>query len=184
MGVTKKVDSKIIELIRCVESRDVAFEQIVDHFTEPLYWHARRIVSVHEDAEDVVQDSFVKAYKRIDSFKGGEGELSAWLYRIVTNCSISLLRKRYLKSFISIDSITGTHRELITTESYSSSEEELSYFRAAVLSLPLKQQLVFNLRYYEEMPYEQISKILDQKVDNLKSNYHHAVKRIKDKLRE
>ncbi len=184
MGVAKKIDSKFIELMRCAESRDVAFEQIIDHFTEPLYWHVRRIVSVHEDAEDVVQDSFVKAYKSIDSFKGGEGELSAWLYRIATNCAISILRKRYLRSFVSLESLTGTPKELVTVERYSSSEEELRSFQEVVLSLPPKQQLVFNLRYYEEMPYEQISKILDQKVDNLKSNYHHAVKRIKDKLRE
>ena len=95
-----------------------------------------------------------------------------------------MLRKRYLRSFVSLESLTGTPKELVTVERYSSSEEELRSFQEVVLSLPLKQQLVFNLRYYEEMPYEQISKILDQKVDNLKSNYHHAVKRIKDKLRE
>lgn len=172
----------IVMLLRKESTRSAGFELLIDHFTKPLYWHARRIVVVHEDAEDVVQESFVKAYTKINNFSGGENELSAWLYRITTNVAISALRRRKRGLFVSIDSAMPQLQNLLISESYQTADEDVLQFQSAILTLPLKQRLVFNLRYYEEMSYQEIAEVLGQSIDNLKSNYHHAVKRIKNKL--
>lgn len=182
MSITEIKKYNIVALLRCEHTCNEAFETIIAHYTKPLYWHARRIAVVHEDAEDIVQESFIKAYAKISSFRGGDNELSAWLYRITTNIAISVLRRRKKGLFVSIDSVTPQLQNLLATESYQSADEDVIQFQKAVLTLPLKQRLVFNLRYYEQMPYDEIAKVLDQSVDNLKSNYHHAVKRIKENL--
>ena len=182
MTITELKKQDIIDLLRCEQTREEGFKTLISLYTEPLYWHTRRIVVVHEDAEDVVQESFIKAYNKIDSFKGGAIELSAWLYRITTNTAITALRRHKKNMFVSIDSVAPVLQNLLTTEAYQSVDEDILQFQNAILSLPLKQRLVFNLRYYEEMPYEEIAKVLNQRVDNLKSNYHHAVKRVKEVL--
>lgn len=182
MKITDLKKQNIIELLRCKQTQDKGFETLIACFTEPLYWHARRIVVVHEDAEDVVQESFIKVHSKIGGFKGGVVELSAWLYRITTNTAITALRRHKKNMFVSIESVAPVLQNLLTTEAYHSVDQDIVEFQNAVLALPLKQRLVFNLRYYEEMPYDQIAKILDQSVDNLKSNYHHAVKRVKESL--
>jgi len=182
MKITDLKKQNIIEMLRCKQTRDEGFETLIAYYAEPLYWHTRRIVVVHEDAEDVVQESFMRAHNKIDSFNGGAVELSAWLYRITTNTAITALRRHKKNMFVSIDSVAPVLQSLLTTEAYQSVDEDILQFQNAILALPLKQRLVFNLRYYEEMPYVEIAKVLNQRVDNLKSNYHHAVKRIKEIL--
>lgn len=182
MKITDLEKQHIVDMLRCKETRNEGFETLIAFYTEPLYWHTRRIVVVHEDAEDVVQESFIKAFNKIDSFNGGATELSAWLCRIATNTAITALRRHKKNMFVSIDSVAPVLQNLLTTEAYQSVDEDILQFQNAILALPLKQRLVFNLRYYEEMPYEEIAKVLNQGVNNLKSNYHHAVKRIEEIL--
>lgn len=174
---------EIVRRLRHEGTRQEAFELLIDRYTEPLYHHCRRLVVVHEDAEDAVQESFVKAYDKIGTFLGGGAELQAWLYRIATNCSLSQLRHYKRSIFSSLDSIRG---ELLqrAAESCDTDDETLARFQQAVLQLPTRQRIVFNLRYYDELSYREIADILHGKPENMKSNYHHAVVRIKEILKQ
>ena len=137
------------------------FKMLMDNFQVPIYNYIRRLVVSHEDAEDVLQEVFIRVYRNLDQFRG-ESSLSTWIYRIATNESLRLLNTR--KDEEAIDY-----------------ENELAVkFQEAILSLPEKQRLIFNLRYYDELDYEEISRILDSKVDTLKVNYHYAKEKIKE----
>lgn len=170
------------ERLRNTTTRRNEFDRLITLYTEPLYWHARRIVIVHEDAEDIVQDTFIKAYDKIASFRGTDDELKSWLYRIATNTAISALRHYKRSIFASLDSAAAELRSRVVDECWAVADEELIRFQKIVLNLPFKQRLVFNLRYYDELSYRQIAEITDQKEDTLKVNYHHAIKRIKEEL--
>ena len=133
---------------------------------------------VHEDAEDVVQETFVRAYDRIGTFRGGSDEMGAWLYRIATNTALTLLRRRKTGLFASLDEVSRTLAE----ECGEDADQMQVRFQQAVLELPLKQRLVFNLRYYDGMSYRQIARVLGQREQTLKVNYHYAVQKLKEKL--
>lgn len=168
--------------LREEKSRTAAFEQLIDRFAEPLYHHCRRLVVVHEDAEDAVQECFAKAYDKLGQFRGGGAELQAWLYRIATNCALTQLRHYKRSLFSSIDSVSDELLQRLATNGGEGADAELVRFQRALLRLPTRQRLVFNLRYYDAMSYREIARILDDKPENLKSNYHHAVTRIKELL--
>jgi len=154
----------------------------MDTYKRPLYWHIRRLVVSHEDAEDILQETFINVYRFADSFKG-ESKVFTWLYRIATNECTKHFRKNknWLKN---AELITDKMMiDLAGTDS-DDSKAMLVKFQQAILKLPEKQRMVFNLRYYDEMSYEEISQILDSSVNTLKTNYHYASEKIRQYLIE
>lgn len=170
-------DDKLLDMFRDDNSRNYAYNLIVRKYQERLYWHIRRMVIVHEDADDVLQNTLVKAWKGLDKFKA-EAKLYTWLYRIASNESITFLNKKKKRFFISINDVENELSEYLESdESYSGDEIQLK-LQKAILTLPEKQRLVFNMKYYDEMKYSEISEILETSIGGLKASYHHAVKKI------
>lgn len=182
MQKTLEIFPELADSLRDAALRNAAFDRLVGICIRPLYWHVRRLVVVHEDAEDVVQETFVKAYDRIGSFRGTDVELRAWLYRIATNTALSLLRRRRSGLFTSLDAAGRELAARVADHVPPDADLTLVRFQQAVLELPLKQRLVFNLRYYDDLPYAQIARILGQREATLKVNYHYAVEKLKEKL--
>lgn len=161
-----------------------AYDRLIEQYGDRLYWHIRRVVVQHEEAEDVLQETFARAYISIENFRGEtESSLTAWLYKIATNQAISALRKRKRWAFSSLDSLRGDLLATFEHEIDPSAEEIVVRLQKAILALPTKQRLVFNMRYYDELSFEQISQATGQSVSTLKTNYHYAVKRIKEQVR-
>lgn len=176
-------DDKLLSMFREEDSRNYAYNLIVRKHQERLYWHIRRMVIVHEDADDVVQNTLVKAWKGLHNFKE-EAKLYTWLYRIATNEAITFLNKKRKRFFISIVDVEHELSEhLASDENYSGDEIQL-ILQKAILTLPEKQRLVFNMKYYGEMKYEEMSTILDTSIGALKASYHHAVKKIENYIKE
>ena len=173
------------ELIAQLRSNAVeAFDRLIEQYGDRLYWHIRRVVVNHEDAEDVLQETFAKAYTSIADFRGdSESSLTAWLYRIATNIAINVLRKRKKWAFSSLDSVRGDLLATFEHEIDPSADEIVVRLQKAILALPTKQRLVFNMRYYDELSFEQISQATGQSVSTLKTNYHYAVQKIKEQVR-
>ena len=176
---------KTAELIAQLKSNAVeAFDQLIEQYGDRLYWHIRRVVVSHEDAEDVLQETYVRAYTSIADFRGEtESSLIAWLYKIATNIAITALRKRKSWAFASLDSVRANLLATFEQEVEPSADEIVVRLQKAILALPTKQRLVFNMRYYDELSFEQISKATGQSVSTLKTNYHYAVKKIKEQVR-
>ena len=173
------------ELIAQLRSNAVeAFDRLIEQYGDRLYWHIRRVVVNHEDAEDVLQETFAKAYTSIADFRGdSESSLIAWLYRIATNVAINVLRRRKKWAFSSLDSVRGDLLATFEHEIDPSADEIVVRLQKAILALPTKQRLVFNMRYYDELSFEQISQATGQSVSTLKTNYHYAVERIKAEVK-
>lgn len=161
-----------------------AFDQLIERYGDRLYWHIRRVVVNHEDAEDVLQETFAKAYTSIADFRGdSESSLTAWLYRIATNVAINVLRRRKKWALASLDSVRGDLLATFEHEIDPSADEIVVRLQKAILALPTKQRLVFNMRYYDELSFEQISQATGDSVSTLKTNYHYAVKKVKEQVR-
>ena len=175
---------KTAELIAQLRSNAVeAFDRLIEQYGDRLYWHIRRVVVQHEDAEDALQEAFTRAYLSIADFRGeNERSLTAWLYRIATNIAISMLRKRKKWALSSLDSLRGDLLATFEQEIEPSADEIVVRLQKAVLALPTKQRLVFNMRYYDELSFEQISQATGQSVATLKTNYHYAVQKIKEQV--
>ena len=173
------------ELIAQLKSNSVeAFDRLIEQYGDRLYWHIRRVVVQHEDAEDVLQETFTNAYLSISEFRGeNEGSLTAWLYRIATSLAIKVLRRRKKGIFSTIDSVRSDLLATFEQELDPSADEIVVRLQKAILALPTKQRLVFNMRYYDELSFEQISQATGQSVATLKTNYHYAVQKIKEQVR-
>ena len=170
-------DEKICEA--CLAQPDVGFQMLVDKYQSPMYWHIRRMVVSHEDAEDVLQESFIKIFRHLDGFKA-ESSLSTWIYRITTNECIRFLNRRK-ELAVSAEEVQEKLMNKLMASEYVDYDNAMEVkFQKAILTLPEKQRLVFNLRYYDELKYEEISRITDTKVETLKANYHFAKERIKE----
>ena len=155
-------------------------KMLMDNFQVPIYNYIRRLVVSHEDAEDVLQEVFIRVYRNLGQFRG-ESSLSTWIYRIATNESLRLLNRRKDEEAIPAEEVQEELIGKLKASDYIDYENELAVkFQEAILSLPEKQRLIFNLRYYDELDYEEISRILDSKVDTLKVNYHYAKEKIKE----
>ncbi|UJH67704.1 RNA polymerase sigma factor [Allomuricauda sp. SCSIO 65647] len=165
------------------ESRSKAFEVLVNTYKERLYWHIRRIVLNHDDADDVLQNTFIKVFKNIEGFKG-ESKLYSWMYRIATNESLSFLKQKSKKSGISNEDLQQVLVDNLQSDVYFEGDEIQLKLQKALATLPEKQKLVFNMKYFQEMKYEEISEILETSVGGLKASYHLAVKKIEAYLRE
>ena len=180
MAESRQISDGLLAGLHDPAVRREAFDAVVGAWLRPLYWHVRRLVVVHEDAEDVVQESFVKAYDALDSFRGGAAELRVWLYRIATRTALSLLRRRRRGLFSSLDDVSRELADRVSEECGDAAEEALVRFQQAVLNLPLRQRLVFN----DGLSYAEIARILQQREPTLRVNYHHAVEKLKQILRE
>lgn len=154
-----------------------AFEEVIKTYSEPLYWQIRRMVQNHEDANDILQNVFMKAWTSIDQFRGS-ARLSTWLHKIAINESLTHLDKIKRQNTTAIDDPNASLASSIEADTHIDGDKLSIEFRKAIASLPEKQQLVFNMRYFDEMPYEQMSNILGTSVGALKASYHLAVKKI------
>lgn len=173
------IDEKsIISRLADPATREQAFSALVRTYQQQLYWKIRSIVPVHEDADDVLQNTFVKAWQNIDTFRG-ESRLQTWLTRIAINESISHLDRKAGQT-VSIDSEASPRAMQLTSDAYLDGNEIQQLLRQAIESLPEKQRLVFNLKYFEEMKYEDMNQLLGTSVGALKASYHHAVRKISD----
>lgn len=170
-------DSQLVARLRDEYTCREAFAELMRRYAEPLYWQIRRMVVSHDDANDLLQNTFMKAWTYIDNFRG-EAKLSTWLYKIALNESITFLEKERKRLNISIDDEEGMLANAIEADEYIDGDELALKLRKAVATLPEKQRLVFNLKYYDEMKYEQMSEILGTSVGALKASYHLAVKKI------
>ena len=175
-------DERIIELYECGQ-REEAFNGIVNAYTERLYWHVRRFLCSHEDTNDLLQDIFIKIWAALPGFRG-EARLYTWLYRIATNEVLNHLRKQKFKALVSLDSASGILERKIDEDAYFNGDEMQRELHKAIQRLPEKQRIVFSLRYFDEMKYEDISEITDTTVGALKASYHHAYNKIKDDLQK
>ena len=173
-------DEKIIELYGC-GMREEAFNGIVDAYTERLYWHVRRFLCSHDDTNDLLQDIFIKIWTALSTFRG-DSRLYTWLYRIATNEVLNHLRKQKIKAMISLDSAGSILERKIDEDVYFNGDEMQRELHKAIQRLPEKQRIVFNLRYFDEMKYEDISEITGTSVGALKASYHHAYGKVKGDL--
>ena len=155
-----------------------AFEQVVRQYSEPLYWQVRRIVLSHEDANDVMQNVMLKAWMNLDTFRNAS-KLSTWLYRIAINESLDFVRHQKSTSMVSADDENGIANTLLADKYFDGDETE-AQLQEAIAQLPDVQRTVFNLRYYDEMKYSEMSKVLNTSEGALKASYHIAVKKISD----
>ena len=178
-----KGDADIIGRLQAGDDPGLLFDSIIERYSERLYWHIRRIVVRHEEAEDILQECFITAYTKIADFRGEhESSLKAWLYKIATVLSIKALRRMRRTIFSSIDSVRSDLLTVFEGEIAPDADEIAIKLQRAVINLPTKQRLVFNLRYFDELPFEEISQITGQSVSTLKTNYHFAVKRVKSQV--
>lgn len=161
--------------------QEEAFRGIVDAYTERLYWHVRRFLCSHEDTNDLLQDIFIKIWSALPSFRG-EARLYTWIYRIATNEVLNYLRRQKFKALLSLDSVSASLERKIDEDAGFNGDELQRELYKAILRLPEKQRIVFSLRYFDEMKYEDISEITGTSVGALKASYHHAYSKIKNEL--
>lgn len=172
-----KENADLIERLRQPESCRAAFNEVVREYSEPLYWQIRRMVESHEDASDVLQNTFMKAWQSVENFRG-DAKLSTWLYKIALNESITHLGRERKRLNLSLDEEESHLVNLIEADEWVDGDELALKLRKAIASLPEKQRMVFNMKYFDDMKYEQISEILGTSVGALKASYHLAVKKI------
>ncbi len=154
-----------------------AFSKVIAHYSEPLYWQIRRMVLNHDDTNDLLQNTFIKAWTNIENFRG-DAKLSTWLYKIAINESITFINKEKAKNNISIDEDDSFLINNLKADDWFDGDELKLQLQKAINQLPEKQRLVFNMRYFDELKYEEISEILGTTVGALKASYHHALKKI------
>lgn len=161
------------------KTRDRAFRQLVSLYSKPLYSHIRNIVLNHDDTDDVLQNTFIKVYQNLNNFKG-DSKLFSWMYRIATNEAITFINQRAKKSGISNEELQQKAINNLQADDYFEGDAIQLKLQQAIAQLPEKQQLVFKMKYFEDLKYEDISEILGTSVGGLKASYHHAVKKIED----
>lgn len=170
-------DSILLEQFHQPETRESAFTAIIKKYQERLYWHIRRMVINHEDANDILQNTFVKVWKNLDNFQEN-AQLYTWLYRIATNECLTFLEQQKKRKTLSLSDNEPALADKLKAEANYDAKKIEWKLQEAILKLPEKQRVVFNLRYYDEMPYNEMSKLLDTSEGALKASYHHAVKKI------
>lgn len=166
-----------LRLLRDPATRREAFARVVDTYGERLYRLIRRMVISHDDADDLLQNTFLKAWANLDYFRG-EARLSTWLYKIATNECLTYLEKQRLRRHLSLDNSDSYLIETLRSDDFFDGDELETRFQTAILRLPPKQRLVFNLRYYNDMKYDDMSEALGTSTGALKASYHHAVRKI------
>lgn len=170
-------ESEFIQRLQNPKSKETAYRELLQLYKERLYWHIRKIVISHDDADDVLQNTFIKVYRNIDKFKG-DSKLFSWLYRIATNESITYINKNAKRLQITNEEHQTNAINNLTADVYFEGDAIQLKLQKAIASLPQKQQLVFNMKYFEDLKYKDMSEILDTSEGALKASYHIATKKI------
>jgi len=168
-------DDNISELLKT--NLNKGFRLLVEKYSQKLYWHIRRLVILHEDADDALQNTFMNVWKSIGNFRS-ESTLYTWLYTIATNEALAIINKRKRNAAVSIDDLESYFASSQEGNTWFDGDEAQLKLQNAILQLPEKQRIVFNLKYFDEMPYEEMSRVLKTSEGALKASYHHAVKKI------
>ncbi len=179
MALPHSEDKELLLQFKNTPTKEKGFTGIIKKYQERLYWHIRRMVIHHEDANDVLQNMFIKVWNGLDNFRE-DSQLYTWLYRIATNECLTFIEQQKRKASVSLcDVENGLSEKLKAEKSFDASRIEWK-LQLAMQTLPEKQRVVFNLRYYDEMPYEEMSRVLETSQGALKASYHHAVKKIEN----
>ncbi len=179
MALTQQDDAELLIQFRNVATKESAYTTIIKKYQERLYWHVRRMVVDHDDANDVLQNVFIRVWKALENFKE-ESQLYTWLYRIATNESLTFLESQKKRSAVSLSDVESGLSNKIRADKHFDANKAEWKLQLAIQQLPEKQKVVFTLRYYDEMPYEEMSRVLDTSEGALKASYHHAVKKVED----
>ena len=172
-------DTELLALFREPATKDKAFSILVKKYQERLYWHIRRMLVDHEDSNDVMQNVFIRVWNALANFRE-DAQLYTWLYRIATNECLSFIQKQKKKSTLSLNELeSGLSNKIRADKAFDGSKLEWK-LQLAIPQLPEKQRVVFTLRYYDAMPYEEMSRVLETSAGALKASYHHAAKKIED----
>ncbi len=173
-------DNEILLALKNPATREKGFTLLMERYKERIYWYIRRMVVLHEDAEDVLQETFINAYRYAGSFNG-QSKIYTWLYKIATNECIALFRRSKRNDFKMVE-ISQQYENLLSESGAETSENILLKFQEAIQQLPEKQRIVFNLRYYDDLSYEEMEEITGSSVGTLKTNYHYATEKVKNYL--
>ncbi|MDQ7949735.1 MAG: sigma-70 family RNA polymerase sigma factor [Pedobacter sp.] len=174
-------DAEILEKFAVEKTRSEAFNLLLTKYQQKIYWHIRRLVIDHDDSDDLVQETFVKVWKNLANFRS-DSQLYTWIYRIATNESITFLNKKKQKQHISLDEVSTDLADILTESSYFDGDKIQRKLQEAILTLPEKQRIIFNMKYFDDMKYEEISEVLGTSVGALKASFHIAVKKIESIL--
>lgn len=175
-------DKELLHEFRQTDTKEKAFTEIIKKYQERLYWHIRRMVIDHDDANDVLQNMFIKVWNGLGNFRE-DSQLYTWLYRIATNESLTFLEQSKKRASVSLNDVeSGLANKVIADKNFDAQKLEWK-LQLAIQQLPEKQRVVFNLRYYDEMPYEEMSRILETSEGALKASYHHAAKKIEEYIK-
>lgn len=177
--MTREDEKLLMQQLLDPATQRKAFERVVREYSEQLYWQARRIVLTHDDADDVIQNVFLKAWTHLDDFHQ-DSRLSTWLYRITINESVDFVRRKKNKSVVSTDQEETGIANMLLADNYFDGDETQALLQEAIAQLPDVQRTVFNLRYYDDMKYSDMSELLKTSEGSLKASYHIAVKKISD----
>jgi len=170
-------EQEFIQELLNPKTQNQAFQKLLKEYQKPLYNHVRNILLNHDDADDVLQNTFVKVFQNLNKFKG-ESKLFSWMYRIATNEALTFLNQKAKKSGVSSETLQSKAIDNLKADIYFDGNEIQIKLQKAIIQLPEKQQLVFKMKYFEDLKYEEISEILGTSVGALKASYHHAVKKI------
>ena len=170
-------DTEILAKFQDEKTRNEAFNLLLKKYQQKIYWHVRRMVIDHDDADDLVQDVFIKVWKNLQGFRA-DAQLYTWMYRIATNECITFLNKKKQKNNIPLDDVSYELAETLADSTYFDGDKAQMKLQQALLTLPDKQKLVFNMKYYDDMKYEEMSEVLGTSVGALKASFHLAVKKI------
>lgn len=176
-------DQQILSMYREEGRQEPAFNLLVRKYGERLYWHLRKLVCSHEDADDLLQSTLIKVWKGLPEFRE-QSKLYTWLYRIATNEALSFLKKKRAAAFLSLSNYSAALENKLQSDPYFNGDRLQTALYRAILKLPDKQRAVFNLRYFQELKYEEIAEILGTSVGALKASYHHAYLKIKQNLEQ
>jgi RNA polymerase sigma-70 factor (ECF subfamily) len=182
MALTDSSDAELLVQFRSEQTKERAYTSIIKKYQERLYWHIRRMVVDHDDTNDVLQNVFIRVWNGLANFRE-DSQLYTWLYRIATNESLTFLENQKKRSAVSLSDVeTGLSNKIKADQNFDANRLEWK-LQLAIQKLPEKQRLVFNLRYYDEMPYEEMSRILETSEGALKASYHHAAKKIEEYIK-
>ncbi|MEI8272504.1 MAG: sigma-70 family RNA polymerase sigma factor [Paludibacter sp.] len=170
-------EQELLNLLKQPKNRSEAFSRLVRTYQERLYWHIRKMLLSHEDSNDVLQNTFMKAWNGLDGFRA-ESQISTWLYRIATNETLTFLANKRMRNTNSLDDVEDGVLLNLRADNYFNGDELQLKLQEAICTLPEKQRLVFNMKYFDDITYEEMEAILGTSVGALKASYHHAVKKI------
>lgn len=175
-------EATLIENLKSKEHREQAFRELIAQYKERLYWHIRKMVLDHDDTDDILQNTFIKIFKNIHAFKG-DSKLYTWMYRVATNEAITFINQKARKNMISSEQVQEQALLQLESDVYFEGEAIQLKLQKAIATLPPRQQLIFNMKYFDDLTFEDLSEVLETSVGGLKSSYHIAVKKIATQLK-